>query len=106
MTYADERARAQAEAHERLIARIFRAERRIRRPDGPKRARKPPEKPKHADDVLAKLATRFQPGHPLSVGEIARATGCSAGIAFAVRLWAKGRGIWPYKEAIAKGARP
>ena len=49
--------------------------------------------------ILAKLATRFAAGDQLSVGDIARATGCSTGVAFAVRRWAKASRCWRYAEA-------
>jgi hypothetical protein len=105
-TFAACRAEAEAEAHGRLVDLIIRAERRIRCPAGKGKKKRPAEKPKGADAVLEKLATCCKPGQTLSVGEIARATGCNTGLAFTVKRWAQGKGIWPYKEAIAKGARP
>jgi hypothetical protein len=105
-TFAACRAEAQAESHGRLVDLIIRAERRIRCPAGKGKKKRPPEKPKGADDVLAALATRFKPGQSLSVGEIARAAKCSTATAFTTRRWAKEKGLWLYGEAIAKGARP
>lgn len=105
-TFAACRAEARAEAHDRLVDLIIRAERRIRCPAGKGKKKRPAEKPKGADDVLAKLATCCKPGQTLSVGEIARASGCSTGAAFTIRRWAKEKGLWLYGEAIAKGARP
>jgi hypothetical protein len=79
-----------------LLRAVLRCERRVRRPPGPKRSAKPPEKPKGAEDVLAKLAERHEVGEVLGISQVASATGCSTGAALAIRRWAESVGRWPY----------
>jgi hypothetical protein len=93
-----------AATHE-LVRTILRCERRVRRPSGPARKPTPSRKPDRADAILSKLATRFAPGSVLSSGDVARATGCSTGVANHVRRWSQEAGCWPY-AACKGGYRP
>ena len=71
---------------------------------GPKRGPKPLEKPRRADEILARLAARHRPGEALGLVQIAAAGGCSTGSANAIRRWAREAGLWPYAQS--KGGFP
>ena len=104
LLHDEERAEQAAAAHRRIVRRILQAERDSRLQGGPKQGPKPLEKPRRADDVLAKLAARHKPGEALGLVQIAAAGGCSTGSALAIRRWAISKKLWPYAQS--KGGFP
>lgn len=78
-------------AHTLCFRPLLAAERRIHRPLAAthRPVPKPLNKPRYADEVMAKLATCFE-----------------AGDAITTRKWAKETGCWPYAELGSFGRRP
>jgi hypothetical protein len=58
----------------------------------------PVAKPPRADEVLAAVATRHQPGQVVTLTMVVAAAGISQRTAGRIRRWALSAGLWPYPD--------
>lgn len=86
--------------HRRIVRRALEAERQLRgyRPEPRPWTGDPPPAPKHADEVLAALASRYRPGDRVGLQQVLDVIGVTWEEARAVRAWATAVGAWPYLQ--------